>query len=232
MKSSLEVYPNNEISNKRRAVYSSLFPYFSNEALLNAMWLWEENYASGHGSSLRQFVAEITQGTENKTNSKKIYNAIMMNFLKPASSYKTDPIDMMLAFRAGKIKFDDKSSNTVVMKIPKNIIFNFVMENLLRVALKESPYRAKKTLEYFSTNMFNLGLDIHQTKEILQWTEDQSIFIGQKYSKEKFSQMLHIFYIGLCEFFGPEKSDIFLNTTIELAEKLPEAKQFPPKSIL
>ncbi|MEJ2143477.1 MAG: hypothetical protein P8Y24_14235 [Gammaproteobacteria bacterium] len=183
--------PINDVTDKRRAVYTSLFPYFSSEALINAMWLWEENYASGHGSSLRQFVAEITQGTENKQNSKKIYNAIMMNFLKPVSSYKTDPIDMMLAYRAGKIKFDDESLNPVLMKIPENIIFNFVMENLHGVASKENPYLASKTLEYFSTNIFNLRLDIHKTKEILQWSEDQSIFIGRNYSAGYFHEYCH-----------------------------------------
>jgi hypothetical protein len=36
----------------------------------------------------------------------------------------------------------------------------------------------------------------------------------------------------MCEYFGPEKADIFMNIAIELAEKLPEAKQFPPKTML
>lgn len=224
--------PINDISDKRRAVYTSLFPYFTNEALFNAMWLWEENYASGHGSSLRQFVAEITQGTDNKINSKKIYNTLMMNFLKPATGFKSDPIDMMLAYRAGKIQFNDESFDSVLMKIPENIIFNFVMDNLHGISFKENPYLASKTREYFSTNIFNLHLDIRQTKEILQWSEDPSIFIGRKYSTDEFSKLLHIFYVGMCEYFGPEKADVFLNIAIELAEKLPEAKQFPPKTIL
>jgi hypothetical protein len=53
-----------------------------------------------------------------------------------------------------------------------------------------------------------------------------------KYSSEEFSGLLHIFYIGICEYFGPQKADLFLNAAIELAEKVPEAKVFPPKSFL
>lgn len=224
--------PINDHSKKRRAVYTALFPYFSSEILFKSMWLWEDNYSSGHGPTMRQFVAEITQGVRDVTHTKKIYNALMNNFQKPVETLESDPIEMMNAYRAGKINFDEEQSQNVVMNIPENIVFNFLLENIHLLISKDSPYLARKANEYLSSNIFNLGLTIYQTKEIKQWTENHDLFIGMKYSTEQLSKLLHVFYIGICEFFGPQKADFFLNTAIKMAENIPEAKQFPAKNFL
>jgi hypothetical protein len=224
--------PVNAITRKRRAVYSALFPYFDTEMLLRAMWIWEENYSTGNGSSLRQFISEITQGQQAAMVSKKLYNNLMASFLKPLDSLKNDPLEMMIAYRNGKLKIDNKTCNPVFMKTPKNIVFNFIMENLQSIINKESRYRASKVNEYFSANFFNLGLEMDKTKEILQWLESPGLFIGMKYTNKELSKLLHIYYIGICEFYGPQKADSFLNTVIGLAEQLPEARQFPPKNFL
>lgn len=224
--------PVDDITRKRRAVYTALFPYFTTEALLIAMWLWEDKYSSGNGGSIRQYVSEITQGSRYQNHTKKIYNALTANFLKPAHNLESDPMNMMLAYRAGKLNLAEEQVDPVLMKIPENIVFNFIMDNLHILIDKEDSYLARKSSEYLSANIYNLDLNIHQVKEIKQWVENHDSFIGMRYQAEELSRLLHIYYIGICEYYGPQKADSFLNLAIEMAENIPEAKHFSPKRLL
>jgi hypothetical protein len=49
---------------------------------------------------------------------------------------------------------------------------------------------------------------------------------------EQMSLILHLVYVGACEYFGPARTDQCLAMTIADVEKTPEAKTFPPKRIL
>lgn len=223
--------PMHEMSHMRRAIYTALYPYFSTRALLDALWLWEEHYATGHSHTIRVFVDEITQGILSRSRINRMYHGMLANFIKQADDLEEDPLDMMLAYRAGKLDLSDEI-DVFRSKDAANTIFYKVLDNFMRRLVESDRYYALKVRQYALQVIFDVKLDIAQLKELRQWLDYYDTRLELKYSLEQMHAIMHILYMGAGEYFGPTVTDTTIRAAVDTVSKLPEAKKFDPLQLL
>jgi hypothetical protein len=223
-----------EITRKRRAVYTALQPFFEQRDLMDVMWLWEEGYASTQERSMRQFINEICQG-QKRSKANSAYHNLMTHLQDMHTSLEEDPYTLMLAYRNGKLTFDNKPvSSKMHVLTEAMVVFNKVLENFVSILERDDNYYAYKAREYVAqqVGLHGTELDIHQVNELYIWMKYRENRLEYEYTPRQMSLVLHLLYIGACEFFGPARADQCLAMTIANVEKMPEAKKFPPKLML
>jgi len=222
-----------EINRKRRAVYTALQPFFTNQKLMDVMWLWEEDYASSQRRSMRQFINEICQGQDRST-ANSAYHNLMTHLQDTQTKLDEDPYLLMLAYRSGKLTFAKPTSSKLPALTDPLIVFNNVLDTFVYMLEQEDSYYAFKVREYVAQQVGLHGeeLDLQQINELYVWMKYRENRLEYPYTPEQMSLVLHLVYIGSCEYFGPARSDQLLAVTIANVEKTPEAKKFPPKMIL
>lgn len=222
-----------EITRKRKAVYTALQPFFEKKDLLDVMWLWEEGYASTQQRSMRQFINEICQG-QPRTKANSAYHNLMCYLQDQYTQLDEDPYTMMLAYRSGKLTFGKPAPSRMHVLTEAMIVFNKVLESFIYLLEQDDGYYAFKVREYVAQLVSQHGteLDIHQINELYIWMKYRENKLEYEYTPEQMSLVLHLLYIGACEYFGPAKADQCLALTIANVEKIPEAKKFAPKLIL
>lgn len=222
-----------EITHKRRAVFTALKPFFGNKEVMDVMWLWEEKYSSSQQRSMRQFINEICQGQE-RSQANSAYHSLMTHLQDANTKLEEDPYLLMLAYRSGKLTF----AKPATMKLPvlndDMIVFNNVLDSFVYMLEQEDNYYAYKVREYVAQQVGLQGeeLELQQINELYVWMKYRENRLEYSYSKEQMSMVLHLVYIGSCEYFGPARTDQLLAVTIASVEKTPEARKFPPKLIL
>ena len=222
-----------EITRKRRAVYTALRPFFEKQQLLDVMWLWEEGYASTQERSMRQFINEICQGQQ-RSKANSAYHNLMTHLQDIHTTLEEDPYTMMLAYRSGKLTFEKPLSTKLHVLTEAMVVFNKVLENFLFILDQDDNYYAFKVREYVAqqVSLHGAELNIQQVNELYIWMKYRENRLEYEYTPEQMSLVLHLLYIGACEFFGPARADQCLAQTIATVEKTPEAKKFAPKLML
>lgn len=223
--------PIHEMAHMRRAIYTALYPYFTTRALLDALWLWEEHYATGHSQTIRLFVDEITQGILSSSRINRMYHGMLANFVKHPDDLEEDPLDMMLAYRAGKLDLSDEV-DVFRSKDAANTVFYKVLDNFMRRLVESDRYYALKVRQYALQVIFDVKLDIAQLKEIRQWLDYYDTRLELTYSLEQMRAILHILYMGAGEYFGPVVTDNTIREAVETVSMLPEAKKFNPQQLI
>lgn len=222
-----------EITHKRQAVYTSLKPFFSEKGLMDVMWLWEEGYASGQDQSMRKFINEIFQG-QNRSMANSAYHSLMSHLEDPKIKLEEDPYSLMLAYRSGKLSFATTGPSKLAKLTEPMVVFNNLLDTYLHLLDQIDNYYAFKVREYVSmqVGVHNDVFDIQQINELSIWMKYRENQLEYPYNIEQMSLVLHLIYIGSCEFFGPAKSDHCLADAVSAVEKTPEGRKFPPKQLL
>lgn len=217
----------------RRAVYTALLPFFDNAKLMYGMWLWEEQYATEHDKSLRRFVSELCQG-ELRKRSNTLFFSLMDLLQDPAAKLEEDPYPLMLAYRNGKMAVKQAPVAHAPRIEPAMMVFNTVVNTFMQRLSNDERYYALKVREYVGSVMtdFCRDLRVEQVNELRKWLLYREGELSLFYHREQMAAVVNLLYVGACEFFGPTKVDDYLASAIAEAERLEEARQFPPNSLL
>ncbi|MBD3669459.1 MAG: hypothetical protein HUJ29_01705 [Gammaproteobacteria bacterium] len=223
----------NDVTMKRRAVYTALQPFFDMKQVLEALWHWEDNYASDHKTSIRKFINEICVG-DMKDKANAMYHNLMLNLQDRNIELDEDPYSLMLAYRGGKLQFAEPKSEKLLVLTPPMVVFNRLLQGFMEQLASIEHYYEFKVREYVGENVgeYSHELDLQQVNEIRVWMKYREGELEYNYNPKQMSRVLHLLYIAACEFFGPTVADKCLSQAVNAVERIPEARQFAPKQIL
>lgn len=77
-----------------------------------------------------------------------------------------------------------------------------------------------------------MHLPANTEMEVASFIQDGAGGLKALYPPEAMQALVHLLYLGACEYFGPVKTDEMLAAAVAEAEQLPEATLFSPRTLL
>lgn len=211
----------------RRAVYTALLPFFDTDELLEVMWHWEEEYATAQLEQIEKYVSEVCVN-ERKIMVNSVLHNIHIHLSDQGVQLEDDPYRLMVAYKAGKLPIEQ--DEVVIPSEPtENMrLFGRLLENMNRLLESDDRYATYQVREYVNQALaeYQGGLTIEQVNELRRWMKNKGGDLQYDYTAKQMSAVLHLFYIGACEYFGPEKGGRYHATMIKSAEGLRNLEQY------
>ena len=208
-----------ELTVYRRVVYTALFPFLDTDELLAAMWCWEEEYASLEQNSQRAFVGQLCQGPlQNK------HNSILFNLnchtTDGSVQLKEDPYRLMVAYRSGHLQNARPAAPKSSVQTENMQMFSRLLRHMSRLLEEDNRYYTYLVRVYVGKALgeYQAGLSIEQVNELRAWMHNNGGVLAYDYSAMQMSSVLNLLYVGVCEYFGPEKGNEYHAMSIRLAE--------------
>jgi len=223
------------ISKRRRAVFTGLVPYLHGEDLYTALWLWQDKYSDGPAMALHQFINEFACLIEQQVRRSDIHRSLVAAMSKDEVELAPDPYADMLAYRERRLP-ESKLSAAVAPEdaapLPATVVLEAVLHALFRQLDEEYPVLTDKLRRYLSHHLAGVDLALGPFSELSQWLSGLRPHLNHAYSEGQMRALVHIAYVGGCEYLGPVQIDTLLARAVEEAEHLPQARHFAPGRLL
>ncbi|HKK05823.1 MAG TPA: hypothetical protein VKA50_08255 [Gammaproteobacteria bacterium] len=220
---------------RRRAVFTGLVPYLHGDDLYTALWLWQDKYSDGPAMALHQFINEFACLIEQQVRRSDIHRSLVAAMSKEAVELAPDPYGDMVAYRERRLP-EAKLAAAMIPEnaapLPATAILEAVLRSLFLQLDEEYPLVTNKLRRYLSQHLAALGLELAPFSELSQWLSGLREHLNHTYSEVQMRGLLHVAYVGGCEYLGPVQIDTLLARAIDKAEHLPEAKDFAPRQLL
>lgn len=203
-----------DIQLRRRAIYTGLRPYLNDEALKDALILWQDEFVDKPTFAFTEFISTICKSKELRTQRTNILASLLKSLELPESALLADPFDratqtMVISPQAQVTVKDNHVTDT---------IFELLFESLVK-KLKESDEYGVRA--YVIKHRATLKLDERRSGELNDWIDKKIGHLTLNYELSHFRQILNLVYVALCESQGPVKADQLL--AIAIKEVMPEA---------
>ena len=223
------------ISERRRIVYSALALHFREDRLLEALWLWEQKYATTNNLEIRKFVSEIVNGEDSDELRSKVYKSLTKaTYFSIDSDLLPDPYEDMQRYRES-VGNSFKYINTQVNNIPVSfatVVFEQVLTAFMAGMKRKAPVNYEKLLHQFKSRLSHLEGEATHKLELKNWLNNKTKSLKLHYSEYFMRNLINELYVVCCEQYGPVVSDRLLAASIENASDLDEARFFDPKRLL
>jgi len=233
----------NETSRRRRAINRAFSNYLSQPQLLDALWLWENEYAQGSAFELADFLHAICNTAELRAKQSEIRRSLIRHMAQPLKELGPDPRPLMRDYaftvkgspstktpgEGGAIQ--DAPLAKVSATNPATAVMLFVLGHVLDGMLNRNPAYAARLRKWLAMNLQTLKLALG-TKELANWLLNQTDMPAAAMRGEDMRRVVNLLYVGACEYFGPNLADTMLHEAIHAAESLPAARHYAPKELL
>jgi len=223
------------ISERRRIVYSALAMHFREARLLEALWLWEQKYATTNNLEIRKFVSEIVNGNDSAELKSQVYKSLTRaTYFSIDSELLPDPYEDMQRYRES-IGNAFKYINTSVNNIPvsfSTVVFEQVLTVFLAGMKRKAPVNYERLVHQFAQRLSSLEGEATHKLELKNWLIHKTKTLKMHYSETFMRDLLNELYVICCEQYGPVISDKLLAASIENASDIDEARFFDPKRLL
>ena len=136
------------ISERRRIVYSALARHFREERLLEALWLWEQKYATTNSLEIRKFVSEIVNGKDSAELKSNVYKSLTKaTYFSIDSELLPDPYEEMQRYRdrtGDSFKYIDPQANNIKVSFA-TLVFEQVLRSFLVQLKRKNSVNFEKT---------------------------------------------------------------------------------------
>lgn len=216
-----------EMTHMRRALYTALLPFFDRGELLSVMWRWEEEYATAQEELIKKYVGEVCVNDRTVLVNSVLHN-IRLHLADSGVKLEDDPYRLMVAYKSGKLKLDMEDVVKPAVRTENMILFNRLLSNMNSLLESDDRYSTYLVREYVNQALseYQGGLGIEQVNELRKWMKNKGGELEYDYTAKQMSSVLHLFYIGACEYFGPEKGSRYHATMIKSAEGLRDLEQY------
>lgn len=221
-----------KLMQRRRAIYTGLLPYLEGEDIYTALWLWQDRFSSQPALALHAYIHEITPLMGKAVSRSELHRSLVAAQGRSMGELAPDPYNDMLAYREGRLKVSSLASEQTVAVLPSTRVFEAILFEYFQSIDTTQPSVTDKIRRYIAQHVTHLDLPLPAFTELGHWLNGLRVHLHQPYTVEEIRRLLHIGYIGGCEYLGPTMTDTLLATAVKKTERLPEAMAFPPRQLL
>lgn len=220
---------------RRRIVYSALARYFKEDRLFEALWLWEQKYATTNSLEIRKFVSEIINGDDSAELKSKVYKSLTKaTYFTVESDLLPDPYEAMQKYResiSDSFKYISSHINNIRVSFA-TIVFEQVLRSFLEQLKRKNAVNFENILHQLAMKLSALEGEATHKLELKNWLTNKTSSLKLHYSEVFMRELINELYIICCEQHGPIISDKLLSASIENASDISEARFFDPKRLL
>lgn len=186
------------LSHRRRAIYTGLKPFLSEERLQLALRHWQAQYADQPSLALQRFVADICRDAELNTKRSTILRQLLQTMAQPEHELLADPGSPLDTGTPPTPEADPSSS----------IAFGALLSAM--ISLLPETQRHRLRLDFFSA-LRNTELPLHITDTLQHWLSQPSAPLTlYDAPRSLLRRLLNQFYVVLCGALGPVSADKLL----------------------
>jgi hypothetical protein len=223
------VVDENEISRRRRAVYCALQPYMRSERLAAALWVWERNYNRGAAFQLADYVREVCTTAELQGAQSEIRRRLVTHMGMRLEQLGPDPWPLMR-------EYTTPADETVLTGAGKRdeatVVFTAILTKFFDRMQDAGPTFCSRIRDLLVDRLSRSNLHPVTLAELSGWLATGAPMSDVRLSVESMRRIVNLVYIDACEYFGPTVADHLLAEAARETEKLPEAREFPPRQLL
>lgn len=249
------------LSLRRRAAYAVLSPLLDEDALLDALRMQHQSMRGDSVSDIIGYIDQVaTRHHIDSASRKKLYEAYFKALKQPESELPMDPWPLMqigtapvpapapaappavsptalqpvaTALQAMAPAAAAPPSAPAVVVSPDRA----VCAELLRSALADvQRFHAGMLSDLRSSALEQLDqgrLSQPVRKQVRDaWGQPLQVGWVIEATPAELSQLVHQFYVALCEALGPIEADQVLTRAVRVAEQIPAARQFSPRKLI
>jgi hypothetical protein len=232
----------NEASRRRRAIFKALQPYMPQAEVIEALWMWEWDYAEGSAFELADYLHAVCQTTELRQKQGEIRRSLIRNMSRPLVELGPDPWPLMRDY-ANAMKVSGQSDSGAIPggistelfqaseSPPGTSILVFVVTHILDAMLNENPVYCARVRSWVAGKLA-AAVPAALAGAFSDWLLNQTQPPTHKMDTASMRRIVNLVYVCGCEYFGPTRIDRMLHQAIVAAESQPEARQFAPKELL
>lgn len=223
------------ITERRRIVYSALARYFKADRLFEALWLWEQKYATTNSLEIRKYVSEVINEEDPEELKSKVYKSLTKaTYFTVDSDLLPDPYEEMQKYRE-RISDSFKYISAHVDNIPVSfatVVFEQVLRSFLTQLKRRDTLSFEKIAYQLITRLSSLEGKATNKLELKNWLMNKTNSLRLHYPESFMRDFVNELYVVCCEAYGPIISDKFLSSSIKSADDLDEARFFDSKRLL
>jgi hypothetical protein len=232
----------NEASRRRRAIFKALQPYMPQAEVIEALWMWEWDYAEGSAFELADYLHAVCQTTELRKKQGEIRRSLIRNMSQPLAALGPDPWPLMRdyanAMKVGEPSDSSAAPGRIAAEMfgasespPATRILVFVITHILDAMLDENPVYCTRVRAWVADKLA-AAVPAALAGAFSDWLLNQSQPPTHKVDSASMRRIVNLVYVCGCEYFGPTRIDKMLHQAIVAAESQSEARQFAPKELL
>ena len=216
-------------------MYSALAMHFREDRLLEALWLWEQKYATTHSLEIRKFVSEIVNGDDSEELKSKVYKSLTKaTYFSIDSELLPDPYEDMQRYReriGNSFKYFNPQANNIPISFA-TVVLEQVIRSFLAGMKRKAPVNYERLIYQFKIQLSALDGEPMHKLELKNWLDNKTKTLKLHYSEYFMRNLINELYVICCEQYGPVISDKLLAASIENASEIEEARFFDPKRLL
>lgn len=193
---------------RRRAIYTGMRPYFEDEALTEALQLWQSNFSDSPKFALTEFLSACCKTKELRQQRSRILISIFKSMDLPADELLEDPLDnkseIQIAASVNNLDVDDCT-----------LVFMRLFELLFKKLLEKEALSVRASI---IKGCVHLAIDARRKAVLQDWLDEKVPHLEYAYALVEIRQVINFAYIGMCEIFGPVKADQVLAQVIKETE--------------
>ena len=192
---------------RKRAVYTGLHPFLSNDELMEALIIWEAKYANTVGFSVRYYVADVIAQIKPHTDAKQLVVNLVSTLAKPEADLLSDPSYALDAYkRHNKIYVESNFSIPILEAFQL-----FIIKWLKQVDAQ----LAKAVVTDVAEELHTLAIASDLNDKMLDWLAKKSDRIRLPHvDPTELRKIVNLFYVAFCRHSGPVKTDELLSQAI------------------
>lgn len=211
------------ISFRRRAIYTGLYPFLETDNLIRAMLLWEQRYANNASFAVQHFVNDICSVNHLEHARREMVLALVKTMSMPEQDLMRDPADDMAIFQ--------KRHN--ISTLPENSSRELVVFQKLIVGLLEQVnVQVRVSVKEFVLQQLQRqpSIDEGLKRNLQLWLSRQIPSMSMTAPDiDSLRKIINYFYVGYCEYIGPVETDRLLGRSVA---KITENQSNPYTAIM
>lgn len=197
-----------EHTRRKRAIYTGLHPYFSDEQIMEALVIWETKYANAPGFSVRYYVADLIERIKPAADTKQILINLVATLSKPERDLLPDPSDSLESY---------KRFNRIQVNADFSIPILEAFQLFIVKWLKQADTKvAEAVVKDVAREIYNLEIASDLSAKITDWLSKKIDRIRLPYvDAADLRKVVNLFYVSFCRHSGPVQTDEVLSQAVQ-----------------
>ena len=193
---------------KKRIVFTALSPHLSEEKLLEALIIWETNFADSPSVSVQKYLREIKDKVAPEMDARDALMSLVRTGAVPESKLLADPSMQIEAYKSYR-----KAKERLRYTHPDVAVFIALILSWRKML---TTVENNKVYEFVSENINSVDVNKETATSFVVWLRVTNIEF-QSYNAEivELRELISLFYAGSCESVGPVKTDVILRKVVQ-----------------
>jgi len=199
-----------DLTQRRRAVYTGLSPFLKSDDLIRAMVLWEDCYSNRPMFSARFFLADVQKTTQCTAAVKDMLLKLVASMNQSATTLLPDPAPAMRLFRL-------RNRPAAPQQLPVEIeAFIALVNSWLGLIDKANGYHI---VRFVARSVERSKLPRELCADVSSWLDNRNHrFKTREVKVRDLRHIINLLYVACCEYLGPVKTDQILSKALHLPD--------------